>query len=143
MITRKEIINEALSWVGTPYIPSQRCKGAGCDCVGLFWGVTNELKLDVSKDLLLQPNYAKYAYGDSLLKALRKYMDEIPISERNDGDLLVLRIGAAPTHVGIFYWLNGQESMIHADSKKGVIHTRLGHWKSKIVTVFRVRELST
>ena len=141
MITRQEIIKEAREWIGTRYIPSQRCKQAGCDCVGLFWGVTNELELDVSKDLLLQPNYEKYAYGDSLLRTLRRYMDEVSIHDRQDGDLLVLRIGAIPTHVGILAHIDGFETIIHAHTHRGVIESRLGHWKSKIVTVFRVREL--
>ena len=29
---RKQIVFEALSWVGTPYILGGRVKGAGCDC---------------------------------------------------------------------------------------------------------------
>ncbi len=141
MVTRKEIITEAREWIGTPYVTSQRCKHAGCDCVGLFWGITNELELNVSKDLLLQPNYERFAFGDSLLKALRKYMDEVPVPERREGDLLVLRVGGVPTHVGILSFIEARECMVHADTKRGVIETPLGHWRNKIVTVFRVREL--
>jgi NlpC/P60 family putative phage cell wall peptidase len=141
MVTRQEIITEARSWIGTPYIASQRAKQAGCDCVGLFWGITDQLKLDVSKDLVLQPNYEKYAFGNSLLVALRKYMDEVPRDQMDIGDLLVLRVGGVPTHVGILANLNGRDTLIHADTKRGVIETPLGYWLSKIVTVFRVREL--
>lgn len=29
---RQLVVNEALSWIGTPYAHKQRCKGAGVDC---------------------------------------------------------------------------------------------------------------
>lgn len=141
MVTRAEIVKEAREWIGTPYIASQRKKGVACDCVGLFWGITDELGLDVSTDLLLQPNYARYATGDKLIVTLRKYMDEIHKSQMIPGDLLVLKVSGVPTHVGILADFHGKPSIIHADNRHGVIETRLGFWSSKIVTVFTVREL--
>ena len=43
MTTRTRIIAEARAWIGTPYRHQARCKGVGCDCLGLVRGVWRAL----------------------------------------------------------------------------------------------------
>jgi cell wall-associated NlpC family hydrolase len=36
---RPDIVEEARSWLGTPYHHQAALKGVGCDCIGLLRGV--------------------------------------------------------------------------------------------------------
>lgn len=47
MINPQHIVDEARSWVGTPFRHQARIKGLGVDCVGLLVGVGEVLGLEV------------------------------------------------------------------------------------------------
>ena len=38
-ITRQQVVAEALSWIGTPYIKNGRVKGVGADCATILFCV--------------------------------------------------------------------------------------------------------
>ena len=46
-VTRQMIVDEALTWEGTPFHHQESTKTAGCDCKGLVYGVSKVLGLDV------------------------------------------------------------------------------------------------
>jgi cell wall-associated NlpC family hydrolase len=44
MKTRQEAVNVARTWIGTPYVKRQRCKGGGVDCGQLLAGYLPEIE---------------------------------------------------------------------------------------------------
>jgi len=49
--TREDVVREARSWVGTPYLLGARVKGAGADCGTLLLGVYRACELIDDEDL--------------------------------------------------------------------------------------------
>ena len=82
-------------------------------------------------------SYARMPEGDSLLLFLKGLdcVKEIPLTDKQQGDILLFRIGRIPYHVGIY---NGS-GMIHADSHFGVVEVdNLGRWEHRLIAGFRV-----
>lgn len=100
-MTREEIVAEARSWLGTPFIWQQSAKGRGCDCKGLVWGVARELGLPEAASLYASIRGEYHTRVDSRL--LLKGMAETfaPADEPRPGDVLVLRVAGRPQHLGI------------------------------------------
>ncbi|MEP3049668.1 MAG: hypothetical protein ABJL55_17590 [Roseibium sp.] len=42
-VVRQAVLNEARSWLGTPYQHQASLKGCGCDCLGLLRGIWRAL----------------------------------------------------------------------------------------------------
>ena len=81
-------------------------------------------------------SYARMPDGDSLLLFLKglKYIKQIPLTDKQPGDILLFRIGKIPYHVGI---CNGS-GMIHADNRFGVVEIdNLGRWDQRLIAGFR------
>jgi cell wall-associated NlpC family hydrolase len=51
MKTRQEAVNVARTWLGTPYVKRQRCKGAGVDCGQLLAGYLIEIQAVTEGDV--------------------------------------------------------------------------------------------
>jgi cell wall-associated NlpC family hydrolase len=49
--TREEVVQEARTWLGTPYQKMARVKGAGCDCGTLLLGIYQNMGLIADEDL--------------------------------------------------------------------------------------------
>jgi len=124
MTTRAEVVAEARTWIGTPWVHQHRVKGIGIDCVGLI--------ICVARDLGLSPQgtdwtgYGKHPDG-SMLPLCDQHMIRISKDAMQPGDVLVMAIERDPQHMGIVGdYRHGGLSLIHAASKTGrVIETRL------------------
>ena len=136
-VTRSEFIQEARTWLGTPWQHHQKCKGVGVDCVmflvacgeafGIPYGITE--------------NYYRTPVGDSLLRELDKNFNRISFNEVKPGDILVFKavIKGNPTHVAFY---TGNNRIIHADMRsKKVTECNLGFWKRLHVATFRAPSL--
>lgn len=103
---QEAILEEAYSWLGTPYKYAAQEKGKGTDCSGLVMMV-----YEVSTGEKIPRNSAKQA----------EYCEKIEASEVDKGDLVFFATGKDPnrvSHVGIIV---DTDSFIHASSSKGVI----------------------
>jgi NlpC/P60 family putative phage cell wall peptidase len=102
-ITREQVADEALTWLATPYVHQQSCKGVGVDCVGLLYGVCQSLGL--------MPGYVMPVYStewhihnnqELLVEQLTQLgCTRITVEEAQPGDLLVMQYGRVSSHVGI------------------------------------------
>lgn len=134
---RQRIIDAARGWIGTPYQHQACCRGAGCDCLGLIRGVWRELYGEEPESA---PPYSMdwgEADGGELLRdAARRHLQEIAISERLPGDVLLFRpLRRAPArHAGI---LSAPGYIIHACSGHAVREEPLGAWERRIAHAFR------
>src|ERR1700682_1205564 len=62
MVTRAQIVAEARSWLGTPFLHQNSMKAAGCDCIGLIRGVFREVGLKSAPEKLKQAScYSGYS----------------------------------------------------------------------------------
>lgn len=106
----KLIVEEAFTWMGTPYKYAGQEKGVGTDCSGMVLEVYHSVD-----GRLLPRNSAKQA---EFCIPLRK--DEVGV-----GDLVFFATGKDPeriSHVGIMV---DDANFIHASSSKGVVVSRI------------------
>lgn len=135
-----DIVNQARTWVDTPYHHQARVKGHGVDCAQLIIGVGQELNL-VPEYPKIYMSYGRVPRPDFMRARLAEFMDEIKPSEAKIGDVFWMGWRkSAPMHLGIFSDLHGG-GVIHAYSKAGkVIETRLdSEFKKMIDSWWRYR----
>lgn len=117
---RDKVVNEAKTWIPTPYHSGARIKGVGVDCgqylIGVYEnaGVLSQGECDpgtYSQEWHLHRSEEKY------LAWIQKYCD-IATGEPLPGDIAVFRFGRCNSHAGIVLaW----PMIIHAYVGLGVI----------------------
>ena len=125
-VTRAQVVQEARKWLGTPFHHQARLRGVGVDCAGLVIGVARDLSL-VPADFDVEA-YPPSPDGKTLLRLVQMHMTVLAIDQAmSPGDVVVVRFGADPQHLGIVGdYRHGGLSIIHAASDAGrVIETRL------------------
>ncbi len=132
MATRRQILDEARAWLGTPFHHQGRVRGVGVDCIGLIVGVARGLGMAVAD----RTDYARLPDGHGLAAALDDQMRRLAQTEPGPGDVLLLRIRHQPQHVGI---LGEGGTLIHAHAGAGrVVETPLaGWWGRRVLAVYR------
>lgn len=118
---RKRIIEEAYTWLGTPYGYAHAEKGVATDCSGMVLRV-----FEKTAGIKLPRNSAKQA----------EFCKEIKKKDVKGGDLVFFATGKDPeriSHVGIMV---DDCSFIHASSSKGVVVSKIT--QSYYVRTFRV-----
>ncbi len=119
---RKMIVEEAETWLGTPYRYAAKEKGVGTDCSGLVMQVYL-----TALDCPIPRNSAKQA----------EFCRPLKEAEIQAGDLVFFATGKDPTrvsHVGI---LIDNQSFIHASSSKGVVISKLANpWYARRLLMY-------
>ncbi len=95
--TRQQIIDQARTWLNTPFKHQGRLKGVGVDCVGLVMGVANELDI-------YRYEYKTYHHSpnpEMMAQQLSLNLDEIVIQDAKVGDILWFRVMHHPRHLAI------------------------------------------
>lgn len=111
MIDNKKIVNEARTWIGTPFKHQGRLKGIGVDCVGLVIGVAKELNLSDFDTI----NYSRVPNVELMGSLLNEHLIEIPVDEAIMGDIFWIKIKQHPQHLAI----KSEYGIIHATSEIG------------------------
>ncbi len=103
-ISRQTIIDEALSWVGTPYQHQCAAKHAGCDCLGLVRGIWRKLYGDEpAKIPPYTPNWAESGEEEILKSACDHHLDAVALKHAKPADILLFRMqaGVQAKHMAI------------------------------------------
>lgn len=139
-MTRDTIVAEARAWLGTPYQHQAHAKGLGCDCAGLVGGVAVALGLVPADwwetDFAPHAGYARQASGDSLLAVLDRFLTRIDAGAAQPGDVLVMRFGRHPQHVGFLVPGADGPGLLHALSlpPRQVVEHRLdAQWQRRVL----------
>ena len=120
---RLEIVNEAKSWVGTPYVGWSALKGSkgGTDCGQLIKAVYQKCGVVPQGDLGIDPCYslqvAQHLADPTYLSIIETYMKEISVDEVKPGDVVAFKLGHAFAHAGIVI---EYPTFIHAMGHGGV-----------------------
>jgi NlpC/P60 family putative phage cell wall peptidase len=90
VVSRTDVIAEARSWIGTPYLHQASLKGVGCDCLGLVRGVWRALYVEEPE---APPPYSRdwaEAHGrETLADAAGRHMIPAAIDAIRPGDVLL------------------------------------------------------
>jgi cell wall-associated NlpC family hydrolase len=117
---RVAIVEEAKSWIGTPYAGWSCVKGAGVDCGQLLYGVFHACghvpARELPKDYSLQ--VAQHRASTEYIDIVDEYCRDIPESEVQPGDIVVYKLGKAFAHAGIIVSWPGY--IIQAEARHGV-----------------------
>lgn len=155
---RRAFIEEALSWVGTPYHHHACVKGRGVDCVHLLIGAAHGAGLtDIDFCPEEYRNYRRMALDDRLVEILDQYLVKIAVGDLTGGDVVVFKIADHPQHVGImvsgthFVHAHSRDHLLtkRSSRKSGepgagkVVETRLtDKWLERVVRTYRFPEFS-
>lgn len=134
------LIDEARSWIGTPFRHGQSVKGSGCDCVGFIIGVGKATGM-VPEEYRPPVYSAQHTLhrDDSILKAeLAAFATEQPKgTPPQKGDIIVFHWARTPGHAGI---CAGGGTIIHASMpKRTVVEQPLREIAQYIDSVWRIK----
>ena len=134
-VTRAMIVAEALTWEGTRFHHQEACKGAGCDCKGLVYGVAKTFGLDALAGYKDVKDYVRSVNGQRMRQLLNQYMNKKPKAEAQAGDVLWLSFLMFPQHLGIL--LPGN-FIIHASEPDGAVirHRMDARWWGRVCAVY-------
>lgn len=134
MTTRKQIVEAARRYLGTPFQHQGRLQGIALDCVGLPICIGRDLGLSVPD----YHNYSPEPADDTVLQECKKNLREVSLEEMKPGDILCMRV-PVPCHTAIVTELLGQTGIIHAYSGIGKVveHNLNLQWRRRIAGVFQ------
>jgi NlpC/P60 family putative phage cell wall peptidase len=140
--TRRLVLSQAMSWIGTPYRHQGSTRGVGCDCLGLVRGVWRAVyQHEPPSPGPYAPDWAETAGTDRLMDAARKYCVET--EKALPGDLLVFRWRPQHTakHLGI---LVAEDRFLHAyEGHEVLISPLIPQWRRRIAGVFAFPTIDT
>lgn len=149
MATRRDVVDAARRWIGTPFHHQAHVRGVGGDCGGLIGGVGVDVGLK-APDFWTREfdplfcGYGRTPHAGSLTRALQQFLEPIDVIDADLGDVLVMRFPELPAedhHVGIVAdYVHGGLSLIHAMSRapaRVVEHRLAPPWSGRVVGAFR------
>lgn len=129
MTLREQVVEEALTWLGTPYHHLACLKGVGVDCGRFLEGVGKVL--GVIPASFTPATYSPQHHLHRREEVYRDYFLRmgctiVPWEDMTPGVMITFRLGHVVSHSGI-YMPNNQ--IIHAIAGRGVImHAMQGAW---------------
>ena len=134
MITGQVVVDEARTWIGTPFQHQGREKGRAVDCAGLVAGVAQALGFEIAD----MTGYARQPFGN-MLKAICEAQG-VKVDKPQPGDILLMRFVREPQHLAI----HAGETIIHSYQRAGKVseHRIDNAWRDRIVAVYRFKELA-
>jgi NlpC/P60 family putative phage cell wall peptidase len=120
---RAQIIEEARTWIGTPYHHNARSKGVGVDCVQFIIAVYNACGLTFIGD-------ADYSHDWHLHRSEERYLNGVArygrkVDQPDPGDLALFKFGRCVSHGGLI--LPDGAGIIHSYLGNGVIISALAN----------------
>jgi NlpC/P60 family putative phage cell wall peptidase len=142
MNLQARVIEEAQSWIGTPYRHQASLKSVGCDCLGLVRGVWRGIYGGEPEALKpYSADWAESGGADALIDAARRHFNEKPKTEMASGDVILFRWKPqhAAKHAGI---LVSEQTFIHAYEGHAVMISALvPQWRSRIAGAFTFKPI--
>lgn len=139
---RRQAVEAARGWLGTPYRHQASTKGQGADCLGLVRGVWREvIGPEPEAPPAYTPDWAETGGEETLWAAARRWLTEIPVAACRAGDVLLFRMspGAPAKHCAILTLEGGTQEgrMIHAYWGRSVVESWIGQWwRRRLVAAF-------
>ena len=124
-----KIVKEAYSWLGTPYHPHARVRGAGCDCATFLLEV-----FAIAEDVgYYSPERHFHSSDEQYLGWLNKFGKEV--KKPKEGDVAIFKIGRCFSHGAIVI---DQNTIIHSHIGQGVVLANILDFGDRPVKFFRM-----
>jgi cell wall-associated NlpC family hydrolase len=138
MTTRADIVADARSYLGVKWRHQGRTH-KGIDCVGLVACIAHGRGISDYDNT----NYGRSALTFDFLRVFRAHMDEVPVGQEQDGDVLVFIERARPCHAGLATTRHGARHFVHASAAdRQVLEEQYDEdWRARTRAVFRFRGL--
>jgi NlpC/P60 family putative phage cell wall peptidase len=137
-LSRRDIVAEARSWVGTPYRHQASLKGVGCDCLGLVRGVwRGVIGREPERAPPYAPDWAEASGAEALASAAARHLTAIPCDQFAPGDVLLFRWRSAlpAKHAAI---VTAPDTMVHAHDGAAVAEVAIAPWwRRRLAYAFR------
>ena len=138
------VVQEARSWIGTPYLHQASVKGAGTDCLGLLRGVWRSLVGDEPQVVpAYTDDWAEPAREEVLFQAADRWLVAKTLGDAMAGDVLLFRMrqGGIAKHLGIQTETGERAAFVHAYTHHGVVESPLSSpWQRRITARFAFPE---
>jgi cell wall-associated NlpC family hydrolase len=109
---RQLIVEEAKTWLGTPYVSNGAIKGAGVDCAMILLKIFSDLKLIEYFDPRPYPaQWAIHQKSEVYLSHVLRYAGEI-VGPPKPGDIVMFKFGHCWAHSGL---VTSWPDLIHAN----------------------------
>ena len=136
------LADAARGWLGTPYQHAQRTRGVAVDCVNLVLGAAEEAGLFDWAEWDGPRQYSPWVNAAQLQVQIDRLLQELPANaELWPGDVLLLTVGGAAQHVGVYAELAGRGRVVHASLTDGCVveHDYERFWRARTVRCYRWR----
>lgn len=140
MVSRRDVVVIARSWIGTPYHHQASRRGVGADCLGLVRGIFRAIH---GREAEQVPGYSadwgEASGRETLLEAAHRHLLVRATSDAENteaGDVVVFRMrrGAVAKHVGV---MTSNSTMVHAAERIGVVEVGFGlAWRRRAAGIF-------
>ena len=132
-MTADDILTAARSCLDTPFRHQGRIPGLALDCAGLVVSVAKE----IGADYIDRPGYSRNPSGGLLESALDDQPCLERVTDRQPGDVLLMRFAGEPQHLAIFTG----DNIIHSYESVGKVceHRMADVWAVRIVRVYRFK----
>ena len=139
-VTASQIVAEARTWVGTPYVHQQAARLAGCDCLGLVRGVWRGVYgFEPERPPAYSMDWSEPQGEERLWHAALRHLRAKPLDAPGVGDVILFRMrsGSVAKHLGIQSRVGADAAFVHAYSGHGVVESPMsGPWVRRIVARF-------
>ncbi|WP_281994462.1 peptidase [Ruegeria faecimaris] len=137
---KQSIVDEARSWLGTPYVHQASVKGVGTDCLGLLRGVWRAvLGHEPEAVPIYSMDWSEPQGEERMWAAARRHLIEKDPAWFSVGDVLLFRMreSGVAKHLGIVSSCRDIPRFIHAYSGHGVVESALSDpWRRRVVSCF-------
>lgn len=139
MLSKQAIIDEARTWLHTPWKHQGRTK-RGVDCLGLLVSVA----ANVGMPVLDEKVYTRRPDGKYMIQRFREEMQEISIDDVALADVVLFADSIYPCHVAFISEKHGQKHIIHAHALRRMVIEELYsfEWPGKARRAFRLKGLN-
>lgn len=137
-MTGADIVTAARAYLGTPYRHQGRVRGVGIDCLGLLICTARDLGLAAAEYDV--PHYTHQPDQTEFLAGLRRHLIEIPVSQAQPGDVLLLSSHGVATHVAF----RTDAGVLHAYAPAGQVveHGLRAAFSRAVKAAFRAPEVT-
>lgn len=141
-LERAAVAREAESWLGTPFHPGARIKGAGVDCAQLLVGVFAGVGLVTPPSIgHYPPDWFLHEASDRLERIVAEFC--APMTGPADvGDIALFRYGRAVSHAAIVAHPGSDGTapqIVHSFARRGVVRESLARYDRRLAGLWRLR----
>jgi NlpC/P60 family putative phage cell wall peptidase len=139
-----DLVAEARSWIGTPYVHQAAVKGVATDCLGLIRGLWMHRYGQEPRDVpAYSADWGEPQQDERLWRSAQDHFRDVTGQPMAPGQVILFRMrdGWIAKHLGLMAEGGDQPTFIHAYAGHGVTESPLSApWQRRIVARFEFLE---